>query len=180
MARDSFFTPPKYSVDPQFKSPLVMLFALRILRNGKKDKALSIIYDALKISSKVLNQEPLVVLESAIKNTTPKFDLKSRRVKGTMRRIPIEINRYRGSLKSINWILESAKEKTGKSMAIKLSREISDAAKGVGTSVKKCGNLNQMALSNRSFLNNAKKKKRRKRRRRVVTPPVFIRRRDFS
>ena len=44
-------------------------------------------------------------------------------------------------------------------MAIKLSREISDAAKGVGTSVKKCGNLNQMALSNRSFLNNAKKKK---------------------
>ena len=118
--------------DPIYNSRLVTLLVSRILQSGKKSLAQKIVYNALEIISAKTEENPVLVLEKAVKNVTPSVEVKSRRVGGSTYQVPIDIRAYRGTNISLKWITEFARARSGKSMSIKLSNEILDAAKETG------------------------------------------------
>jgi small subunit ribosomal protein S7 len=137
--------------DPIYSSRLVTLLVSRILQSGKKSLAQKIVYNALEIIAKKTEENPVLVLEKAVKNVTPQVEVKARRVGGSTYQVPIEIRAYRGTNVSLKWITEFARGRAGKSMAIKLSNEILDAAKETGNSVRKKEQTHKMADANKAF-----------------------------
>ena len=139
------------AADPIYNSRLVTLLVSRILKSGKKSIAQKIVYDALELVSKKTEENPVLVLEKAVKNVTPQVEVKARRVGGSTYQVPIEIRAYRGTNISLKWITEFARLRPGKSMAIKLSNEIVDAAKETGNSIRRKEQTHKMADANKAF-----------------------------
>ena len=137
--------------DPIYGSRLVNLLVARILKSGKKSIAQKIVYNSLEIISTKTEENPVLVLEKAVKNVTPRAEVKARRVGGSTYQVPIEIRAYRGINISLKWITEFARARSGKSMAIKLSNEIIDAAKETGNSVRRKEQTHKMADANKAF-----------------------------
>jgi small subunit ribosomal protein S7 len=94
------------------------LLVSRILQSGKKSLAQKIVYNSLEIISKKTEENPILVLEKAVKNVTPQVEVKARRVGGSTYQVPIEIRAYRGTNVSLKWITEFARARSGKSMAV--------------------------------------------------------------
>ena len=137
--------------DPIYGSRLVNLLIARILQSGKKSLAQNIVYSALEIISTKTEENPVLVLEKAVKNVTPQVEVKARRVGGSTYQVPIEIRAYRGTNISLKWITEFARTRSGKSMALKLSNEILDAAKESGNSIRRKEQTHKMAEANKAF-----------------------------
>lgn len=151
MSRRSRATRKLADPDPIYNSRLVTLLVSRVLQAGKKSLAQKIVYGALEIISKKTEENPVLLLEKAVKNVTPKAEVKARRVGGSTYQVPIEIRAYRGTNISLKWITEFARTRSGKSMAIKLSNEIIDAAKETGNSIRKKEQVHKMADANKAF-----------------------------
>jgi small subunit ribosomal protein S7 len=137
--------------DPIYKSRLVTLLVSRILQSGKKSLAQKIVYNALEIIATKTEENPVLVLEKAVKNVTPQVEVKSRRVGGSTYQVPIEIRAYRGTNISLKWITEFARARSGKSMAQKLSNELIDASKEAGNSIRRKEQTHKMAEANKAF-----------------------------
>ena len=137
--------------DPIYNSRLVTLLVSRILKSGKKSLAQKIVYGALELISTKTEENPVLVLEKAVKNVTPRVEVKARRVGGSTYQIPIEIRAYRGTNISLSWITEFARARSGKSMSMKLSNEFIDAAKETGNSIRRKEQTHKMADANKAY-----------------------------
>ena len=137
--------------DPIYNSRLVTLLVSRILQSGKKSLAQKIVYNALEIISLKTEENPILVLEKAVKNVTPAVEVKSRRVGGSTYQVPIEIRAYRGTNVALKWITEFARLRSGKTMSQRLSNEIIDAAKEAGNSIRRKEQTHKMADANKAF-----------------------------
>ena len=137
--------------DPIYNSRLVTLLISRVLQAGKKSLAQKIVYGSLEIISTKTEENPVLLLEKAVKNVTPRVEVKARRVGGSTYQVPIEIRAYRGTNISLKWITEFARQRSGKSMAMKLSNEILDAAKETGNSIRRKEQTHKMADANKAF-----------------------------
>lgn len=137
--------------DAIYKSRLVTLLINRILQSGKKSIAQKIVYNALDLISLQIDGDPLLILKKAVKNVTPRVEVKARRMGRSTRQIPKNIRTYRGTSISLKWIVKFAGTRAGKSMSIKLSKEILDASKDLGNSIKKKEQTHKMANANRAF-----------------------------
>lgn len=124
----------------------------RVMQCGKKRTAEGIIYDALQIVENQVKSNPVDVLQQAITNITPLLQVKPRRVAGATYQVPIEISSLRGSSLAMRWLVNSARQRQGKSMAEKMAAEILDASRGQGAAIKKREDLHKMAQANRAFV----------------------------
>jgi len=123
-----------------------------IMLKGKKSVARTAIYEALDaVKEKTKNENPLEVLEAALKNTAPLMEVRSRRVGGANYQVPREVRPERRQALSMKWIIEAARSKKGAPIAIKLADEIILAAKNEGEAVKKRENTHKMAEANKAF-----------------------------
>lgn len=137
--------------DPIYNSRLVTLLISRILKSGKKSVAQRIVYQSLEIISAKTEENPVLILEKAVKNVTPAVEVKARRVGGSTYQVPIEIRAYRGTNISLKWITEFARGRSGKSMTLKLANEVMDAAKEAGNAIRKKEQTHKMAEANKAF-----------------------------
>ncbi len=137
--------------DPKFHSKLVSKFVHGIMWEGKKSTAETILYDALEIVGKKLNEEPLKIFERAVENVKPVLEVRSRRVGGSTYQVPVEIRPERRQALAIRWIIQYARSRSEKSMKEKLASEFMDAASNRGSSVKKREDTHKMAEANKAF-----------------------------
>ena len=137
--------------DPLFNSVLVSQLTNQILLDGRKDTARNIVYSALELVEKQAGGDPLAVLKEAFENVKPQVDTKSRRVGGTNYQVPMEVPHRRSTTLAIRWMVASSRKRGEKTMAERLGREILDASKNTGASVKKREDVHKMAESNRAF-----------------------------
>ena len=138
--------------DPQHNSVLAAKFINNLMERGKKSVAQDIFYNALKLASDNLKKNnPLEILEEAIKNTSPLLEVKSRRVGGANYQVPYEVKGKRREALAIGWIIEAAKRKKGRPMAKKLAQELIDAFNNTGDAVKKKEETHKIAEANRAF-----------------------------
>jgi small subunit ribosomal protein S7 len=145
--------PPQRVVEPDVKynSELIARFVNRLMRSGKKSTAYRIIYDSFDIIEARTKKPPLDVFEQAVKNVTPLLEVRPRWVGGATYQIPMEVRPERRMSLAIRWLLQSARQRPGKSMAERLASELMDAAAGQGSSIKKKDDTHRMAEANRAF-----------------------------
>lgn len=143
----------KREIPPDAKYHNVTLARLinKVLRDGKKSTAEKIVYNALQIMEQQERKGPVSILEQAVRNATPLLEVKPRRVGGATYQVPVEVRPERALSLAIRWLVNSAKTRSGKSMAEKLAAELSDAAKGQGITIKKREDTHRMAEANRAF-----------------------------
>ena len=141
----------KAEADPLFNSILVSQLTNQVLLDGKKDTARNIVYKALELVEKQSGGDPLNTLKEAFENVKPQIETKSRRVGGTNYQVPMEVPYRRGTTLAIRWIVDASRKRGEKTMHERLGREILDASKNSGASVKKREDVHKMAESNRAF-----------------------------
>ncbi len=143
---------PKVSPDYLYDSEKISKFINYTMERGKKTTARKVVYDALEsIKEKTKNQNPLEVFETALKNTGPTMEVRSRRVGGANYQVPREVRPERRQFLSMKWIIDAARSKKGKPMAEKLAEEIIAASKNEGEAIKKRENMHKMAEANKAF-----------------------------
>lgn len=138
-------------IDPIYNSRLVTMFIVRVLQEGKKSLAQRIVYQSLEHIRTVTSENPLLILERAVRNVAPVVEVKARRIGGSTYQVPIEISVLRGINLAISWIVKSARERSGKDMVRKLANELIDASKQSGNAVKKREQTHRMAEANKAF-----------------------------
>ena len=140
-------------VDPDliYNSTLVAKLNNHIMRRGKKAIARKVMYKALDLVKEQSKKDPLEVLQKAMDNITPMIEVRSKRVGGATYQVPMEITPDRKNSLAFRWLLDSARAKKGKPMAIRLSDEILAASKNEGNAVKKKEDTHRMAEANRAF-----------------------------
>lgn len=137
--------------DSKFDNLLVSLLVNRILKSGKKRLAKRIVYKAFELIEFRTNQNPLVVLEKAVRNISPRVQLKAKRVGGATYQVPTLLNKFRSTNMAIRWIVEFSRKRAGKGMHLKLANELLEAAKGLGNAIKKKEETHKMAEANKAF-----------------------------
>ncbi len=137
--------------DPKFGSRVLAKFMNHVMTDGKKSIAEKIVYGALDIVSERSGSDPLEVFESALEAIAPMVEVKSRRVGGATYQVPVEVRAERRSALAMRWLVEHSRARGEKSMVLRLAGEITDAADGRGSAVKKREDVHRMAEANRAF-----------------------------
>jgi len=140
--------------DPIYGSRLVARFINKIIHDGKKSIAQSLVYEALEEIKEASKQDPVAVFEKAILNVSPKMEVRPRRVGGASYQVPVEVRGDRKEALAIRWILSGAKSKPNKqfhTFGKKLAAELMDAANNTGIAIKKRDDVQKVAQSNRAF-----------------------------
>ncbi|MDP7403442.1 MAG: 30S ribosomal protein S7 [Pseudomonadota bacterium] len=137
--------------DPKFGSRVLAKFMNHVMTDGKKSIAEKIVYGALDIVSERSGSDPLEVFEAALEAIAPMVEVKSRRVGGATYQVPVEVRAERRSALAMRWLVEHSRARGEKSMVLRLAGEITDAADGRGSAVKKREDVHRMAEANRAF-----------------------------
>ena len=137
--------------DPKFGSKILAKFMNHVMVDGKKSIAEKIVYGALDIVSERSGSDPLEVFEAALEAIAPMVEVKSRRVGGATYQVPVEVRAERRSALAMRWLVEHSRARGEKSMVLRLAGEITDAADGRGSAVKKREDVHRMAEANRAF-----------------------------
>jgi len=122
-----------------------------VMERGKKNTARKIVYGAFEIIKEQTKEDPVEVMENALKNVAPQMEVRSRRVGGANYQVPHEVREERRLALALRWILGAAKSRKGAPMMKRLADEIILAHKNEGEAVKKRENVHKMAEANRAF-----------------------------
>jgi small subunit ribosomal protein S7 len=144
---------PKRDVlpDPIYNSKLVTRLINRIMIDGKRGVAQTILYDAFNLIQSRTGKEPMEVFEAAIKNIMPVLEVKARRVGGANYQVPIEVKPDRRVSLGLRWLVNYSRLRGEKTMEERLASEIIDASNNTGASVKKREDTHKMADANKAF-----------------------------
>ncbi|AAZ56683.1 30S ribosomal protein S7 [Thermobifida fusca] len=137
--------------DPVYGSPLVTALINKVLRDGKRSLAQSIVYNALEGAREKTGQDPLVILKRAIDNVKPTLEVRSRRVGGATYQVPVEVRASRSTTLALRWLVQYARLRREKTMTERLMNELVDASNGLGAAVKRREDTHKMAESNKAF-----------------------------
>lgn len=137
--------------DSIYNSVLLARVINKLDHSGKKSTAERIIYKAFDIIKEKMGEDPLVVFNRAIENARPLLEVRPRRVGGATYQVPMEVPMVRSTTLAMNWIMETARAKTGKPMCERLAQELMDASKKEGAVMKKREDTHKMAEANKAF-----------------------------
>ena len=137
--------------DPVYQSKLVTRLINRVMYDGRRGTAQTIIYKAFKKIEDKTGQKATEVFASAINNIMPEVELKVRRIGAANYQVPVEVSPERKQTLGLRWLVTYARLRGEKTMEDKLAAEIIDAANGSGASVKKKEDVHKMAEANKAY-----------------------------
>ena len=137
--------------DPIYNSKLVSRLINRLIVDGKRGKASTILYKAFEIIKEETGNEPMEVFEQALKNLMPVLEVRSRRVGGSNYQVPIEVRPERRTTLALRWLVNYARLRGENTMVERLAHEIMDAANNTGAAVRRREEVHQMAEANKAF-----------------------------
>ncbi len=137
--------------DPKYHNQTLAKFINHVMVSGKKSVAERIVYGALSRIEQRDHGDAIATFEKALEAVAPFVEVKSRRVGGATYQVPVEVRPSRRQALAMRWLVDSARARGEKSMAARLAGELSDAAEGRGTAVRKREDTHRMAEANRAF-----------------------------
>lgn len=137
--------------DPKFHNKTLAKFMNHVMVSGKKSIAERIVYGALDKIKERADKDPVEVFESALEAVAPMVEVKSRRVGGATYQVPVEVRPERREALAMRWLVDSARKRGEKSMALRLAGELQDAVDGKGAAAKKREDVHRMAEANKAF-----------------------------
>ncbi|MBN1162256.1 30S ribosomal protein S7 [Patescibacteria group bacterium] len=136
--------------DSLYKSKVVSRMINVVMQDGEKSIAENIVWSALgKLSED--RKEAVKSFEDAVKNVMPQQEVRSRRIGGATYQVPIPLRHDRSEALAIRWIVQAARNKSGKPMVENLYDELKNAHEGIGDAIKKRDDTHRMAEANRAF-----------------------------
>ncbi len=144
---------PKRDVlaDPVYNSKTVTRLINKVMLDGKRSLAERIVYGSLDLIRERTNQDPLEVLETAMKNIQPVLEVRPRRVGGATYQVPMEVRPERRASLAFRWVVDQARQRSERTMIERLAAEILDAANNTGGAVRKKEEMHRMAEANKAF-----------------------------
>jgi len=145
--------PEKRDIQPdlRYDNLHVSMFVNRLMYDGKKSVAQSLIYDSFDMIEERAGRPGVEVFEQALQNVMPQIEVRPRRVGGATYQVPIPVEPYRQVSLAMRWLLSAARNRGGQTMADKLASEFMDAANNQGAAVKRRDDTHRMAEANRAF-----------------------------
>ncbi|MGO9754808.1 MAG: 30S ribosomal protein S7 [Solirubrobacteraceae bacterium] len=137
--------------DPVHRNRLVQQVINKVMLDGKKSTAETIVYDALAILGERSDKNPIEVLENGIKALTPMLEVRSRRVGGATYQVPVEVPPRRARTLAVRWLVTYARARREKTMAQRLAHELLDATQQQGNAFKRKDDIYRMAQANKAF-----------------------------
>ncbi|ATG97776.1 30S ribosomal protein S7 [Mesoplasma lactucae] len=137
--------------DPVYNSKMVTRAINKIMLDGKRGTAQTILYTAFDTIKEKTGEEPIDVFNKAIENIEPHLELKVRRIGGANYQVPVEVSDERKVTLALRWLVNYARLRNEREMTDRLANEIIDASKGIGGSVKKREDTHKMAEANKAF-----------------------------
>lgn len=137
--------------DPLHNSKLVTRLINKIMFDGKRGVAQTILYNAFNRIETKTGQPAMDVFATAITNIMPEVELKVRRVGGQNYQVPTEVSVERKTTLGLRWLVNYSRLRNEKTMEERLAAEIIDAANGTGASVKKRDDTHKMAEANKAY-----------------------------
>ena len=137
--------------DPVYGSPLVTQLVNKVLIDGKKSTAESIVYGALEMCREKTGTDPVNTLKKALDNVRPSLEVRSRRVGGATYQVPVEVRPGRATTLALRWLVAFSRQRREKTMAERLANEQLDASNSLGASVKRREDTHKMAEANKAF-----------------------------
>ena len=137
--------------DPVYGSPVVTQLINKVLLDGKRSKAESVVYGALEGCREKTGTDPVQTLKRALDNVRPTLEVRSRRVGGATYQVPVEVKPVRSTTLAMRWLIGFSRQRREKTMTERLMNEILDASNGLGASGKKREDTHKMAESNKAF-----------------------------
>jgi len=151
MPRKGYIAKRDVLADPVYNSKLVTRLINKMMVDGKRGVAQTILYKAFDIVESKTGKPAIEVLDQAMENIMPVLELKARRVGGQNYQVPVETSEERKRTLAIRWLVQYSRQRNEKSMEEKLAAEIIDASNGTGASVKKRDDTHRMAEANKAF-----------------------------
>ena len=147
------YRPEKRDIEPDLKydNVHVSMFVNRLMYDGKKSVAQTLIYDSFDMIEERMGRPGVEVFEQALQNVMPSVEVRPRRVGGATYQVPVPVEPYRQVSLAMRWLLTAARNRGGQTMADKLANEFIDAANNQGTAVKRRDDAHRMAEANRAF-----------------------------
>ena len=108
--------------DAQFSNILIAKFINRLMYQGKKSTAESIMYAALAELAKVSKTDAVSAFEEALNNVRPQLEVRSRRVGGATYQVPVEVKSKRSQALALRWIKDATRNRKNKTMRRKHRR----------------------------------------------------------
>lgn len=161
MSRRNRAKPRTVAVDPIYGSKIVTKLINNVMLDGKKSVAQTIVYNAFEYIQEKIEQgeldkqkfgkNALEAFENALNNVMPALEVKARRVGGANYQVPIEVRAERRLTLALRWIVKYSRDRSEKTMQLRLAKEIIDACNETGASVKKREDMHKMAEANKAF-----------------------------
>lgn len=137
--------------DPLYNDQLVSRFVNSVMQSGKKSIAQGTVYKAFEFIEEKTGEPGIEVFKKAVNNVAPLVEVRSRRVGGATYQVPIEVRPDRRVALAFRWIIQYARARNDKSLALRLAKELMSAAGGEGGSIKKKDDTHRMAEANKAF-----------------------------
>jgi small subunit ribosomal protein S7 len=138
--------------DSKYNNLVIAKLINAIMWDGKKEVAENIVYDAMSELKKIAKDaNELVAALDAISAVKPSVEVKGRRVGGATYQVPMEVRKDRQQTLSIRWIINAARKRGERTMALRLFAELRDALSGQGAAFKKKVDTHKMADANKAF-----------------------------
>ncbi|EAU53523.1 30S ribosomal protein S7 [Mariprofundus ferrooxydans] len=137
--------------DAKYGDHKVSVVINKVMLDGKKNIAESIVYEAMDIAAQKTGAEALAVLHQALEAVRPQVEVKSRRVGGATYQVPIEVSDRRQQSLAVRWLVEFSRKRSEHTMAERLGNEIADSVNERGGAFKKRDETHRMAEANKAF-----------------------------
>ena len=151
MPRKGYIAKRDVLPDPIYNSKLVTRLINKLMLDGKKGTAQTILYEAFKKIEAKTGKPAMEVFEVAIGNIMPSLELKVRRVGAANYQVPVEVSTERRITLGLRWLVNYSRLRHEKTMEDRLASEIIDAANGTGASVKKREDTDKMAEAKKAY-----------------------------
>jgi small subunit ribosomal protein S7 len=137
--------------DAVYRNRLVQQVINKVMLDGKKSVAESIVYDALAIMEERTGKPALEAHEAGVKALTPVLEVRSRRVGGATYQVPVEVPQRRSRTLAVRWLVTFARQRRERTMAQRLANELLDAQQQQGNAFKRKDDIYRMAQANKAF-----------------------------
>ena len=125
--------------DPKYKDVVLAKFMNNLMKDGKKSVAEKIVYGAFDQITKSTKDDPLEVFMKALEEVSPVVE------------VPVEIRPSRRQALAMRWIVDAARNRSEKSMDLRLAGELQDASQKKGSAFRKREDVHKMAEANKAF-----------------------------
>lgn len=138
--------------DAKYNSLLVSRIVNKVMQDGKKKTANTIVYNAIEFLAEKTKEKPVEALDKAIANIKPKVEIRSRRIGGANFQIPVPVSEDRQETLAVRWLIEVARSTRKKqSFSKELGNILYEAYNKEGAAYKKKEDTHRMAEANKAF-----------------------------